>query len=74
MQILPPRSPPFGAAFSCREGARMALTKPPQVENDEFKSAKWDELTQGRAQSMMEPRSAGRGPFLVRAEYLGGKS
>ena len=27
----------------------MTLTKPPQVENDEFKSAKWDELTQGRA-------------------------
>ena len=27
----------------------MALAKPPQVENDEFKSAKWDELTQGRA-------------------------
>ena len=27
----------------------MALTKPPQVENDEFKSTKWDELTQGRA-------------------------
>ena len=26
----------------------MALTKPPQVENDEFKSAKWDELTSGR--------------------------
>ena len=27
----------------------MALAKPPQVESDEFKSAKWDELTQGRA-------------------------
>ena len=27
----------------------MALEKPPQVENDEFKSAKWDELAQGRA-------------------------
>lgn len=26
----------------------MALQKPPQVENDEFKSAKWDELTEGR--------------------------
>lgn len=26
----------------------MALTKPPQVENDAFKSAKWDELTAGR--------------------------
>lgn len=27
----------------------MPLTKPPQVEADEFKSAKWDELTSGRA-------------------------
>lgn len=26
----------------------MSLTKPPQVENDAFKSAKWDELTEGR--------------------------
>lgn len=26
----------------------MALQKPPQVENDEFKNAKWDELTEGR--------------------------
>lgn len=26
----------------------MALQKPPQVENDAFKSAKWDELTEGR--------------------------
>ncbi len=26
----------------------MGLAKPPQVENDEFKSAKWDELTGGR--------------------------
>ena len=25
------------------------LTKPPNVENDAFKSAKWDELTTGRA-------------------------
>ena len=25
------------------------LTKPPNVENDAFKSAKWDELTAGRA-------------------------
>ena len=24
------------------------LTKPPNVENDAFKSAKWDELTAGR--------------------------
>ena len=27
----------------------MPLTKPPGIENDAFKSAKWDELTQGRA-------------------------
>ena len=27
----------------------MSLTKPPGVESDAFKSAKWDELTQGRA-------------------------
>ncbi len=26
----------------------MPLTKPPNIENDEFKSAKWDELTTGR--------------------------
>ncbi len=26
----------------------MPLSKPPQVESDEFKSAKWDELTSGR--------------------------
>ncbi len=26
----------------------MALSKPPGIESDEFKSAKWDELTSGR--------------------------
>ena len=26
----------------------MALTKPASVENDAFKSAKWDEITAGR--------------------------
>lgn len=26
----------------------MTLAKPPQAENDEFKSAKWDELTSER--------------------------
>ena len=26
----------------------MSLTKPPGVESDAFKSAKWDELTHGR--------------------------
>ncbi len=26
----------------------MPLAKPSQVENDELKSAKWDELTSGR--------------------------
>jgi hypothetical protein len=29
-------------------GAKMALTKPASVENDAFKSAKWDEITAGR--------------------------
>ncbi len=38
------------ACFGCprKNGGAMALTKPPQVENDEFKSAKWDELATGR--------------------------
>lgn len=26
----------------------MPITKPPSIESDPFKSAKWDELTQGR--------------------------
>ena len=26
----------------------MPITKPPGIESDAFKSAKWDELTQGR--------------------------
>lgn len=26
----------------------MPLKKPPSIEADDFKSAKWDELTQGR--------------------------
>ena len=26
----------------------MPITKPPSIESDAFKSAKWDELTQGR--------------------------
>lgn len=26
----------------------MSITKPPGIESDAFKSAKWDELTQGR--------------------------
>ncbi len=35
-----------GGFFDARGGA-MTLTKPPQVENDEFKSAKWDDLATG---------------------------
>lgn len=27
----------------------MGLTKPPKIEGDAFKSAKWDELTEGRS-------------------------
>ncbi len=34
--------------FFAKRGARMALIKPATVENDAFKSAKWDEITQGR--------------------------
>lgn len=30
------------------EGSTMPITKPPSVESDPFKSAKWDELTAGR--------------------------
>lgn len=32
----------------------MALKKPPTVESDPFKSAKWDELTSGRAFSQSD--------------------
>ena len=49
MQILPPRKPSFGAAFFIAEkGFAMPLKKPPSIEADEFKSAKWDEVTRGR--------------------------
>ena len=32
----------------------MPLTKPPGIESDPFKSAKWDELTQGRSFSQSD--------------------
>lgn len=32
----------------------MPITKPPGIESDAFKSAKWDELTQGRAFSQSD--------------------
>lgn len=49
MQILPPRKPSFGAAFLLpKRGCAMPLKKPPSIEADEFKSAKWDEVTRGR--------------------------
>jgi hypothetical protein len=32
------------------------LTKPPNIANDEFKSAKWDELTAGRALAQSDAR------------------
>ena len=41
--------PSLGAAFLLPETRRdMPITKPPGIESDPFKSAKWDELTQGR--------------------------
>ena len=32
-----------------RSAAAMAIAKPPSIESDPFKSAKWDELVAGRA-------------------------
>ena len=40
------RKPPFGAAFLL---GVPVLAKPPNIANDEFKSAKWDELAVDRA-------------------------
>ena len=51
MQILPPRKPSFGAAFYADRRQRMPLEKPAAVAVDPVESAKWDELTAGRARS-----------------------
>lgn len=37
-----------------KRGDPMPLTKPPGIESDPFKSAKWDELTQGRSFSQSD--------------------
>ena len=38
-----------GGPFSCHEEVPMSkLVKPTNIENDAFRSAKWDELTAGR--------------------------
>ena len=47
MQILPPLTAVLRGGFSF--GEVSVLSKPPNIANDEFKSAKWDELTAGRA-------------------------
>ena len=46
MQILPPLAAVLRGGFSF--GEVRVLTKPPNIANDPFKSAKWDELTAGR--------------------------
>ena len=51
MQILSPRKPSFGAAFYADRRRRMPLEKPAAVAADPVESAKWDELTAGRARS-----------------------
>ena len=47
MQILPPLTAVLRGGFSF--GEVSVLAKPPNIANDEFKSAKWDELAAGRS-------------------------